>query len=409
MAKNNIELSIGSTFDGEGFTKLNTALKTSGGNIRRVSGSVGRMLGQFEGMPGTLGKATRAVGGLLGGLMQFGPVGLTVAAAVGAFKLIIGPLQKIQEETKQLKENLDRMNNAWKTAEGRAAAFQKRVQMWKDAEAERDEKAKEAAAARKRAQEAENKAIDERVKMEREYDQYLMKTSALKERIAGLSEDQIAVNSAQRQVAFAQKWGGQMDREEAQLQLDLAKKKASDAFDALADEILQQAKDFDDQAAAEKKAKEAEKERAEKEKQIAAEKDAMAKKVKDLDERIAAAKKEAADLEANAARARGKSVGAWLSDERKLQREQQKEERQQANRVQNAETELARLVRMSPKARNAWQNQRIKDLREWLVDQDPNNNPKLKEAERLEKEKTDLIAKTQRDIANIAKTIQDNT
>lgn len=146
MAKNNIELSIGSTFDGEGFNKLNTALKTSGGNIRRVSGAVGSMLGRFEGMPGTLGKATRAVGGLLGGLMQFGPVGLTVAAAVGAFKLIIGPLQKVREETKLLKENLDRMSNAWKTAEGRAAAYQRTVAKWKQKEQDRIDAEKEAAA-----------------------------------------------------------------------------------------------------------------------------------------------------------------------------------------------------------------------------------------------------------------------
>lgn len=405
MAKNNIELSIGSTFDGEGFNKLNTALKTSGGNIRRVSGAVGKMIGSMEGMDGAVGKLTKTAGGLLGGFLSMGVWGLVIGAATSLF----GWVNKIFEEERRTTEELDRMNNAWKTAEGRAAAYAKRLKEWRDLAKDRQAAEKNAAEAAKRAREAELKELEKREQIERDYEKYLMKVAELKERIAGTPEGQIAINSAKRELDFANKFGGRTEQTEAQLKLDLAKKKASDEFDKLADSIFEELDAQDRETAAAEAAAKAKEDEAKKQKEITAAKDAMAKKVKDLDERIAAAKKEAADLEANAARARGKSVGEWLRDERKLQRDQQKKERQQANRVKNAETELARLVRMSPKARNAWQNQRVKDLREWLADQDPNNNPKLKEAERLEKEKTDLIAKTQRDIADIAKTLKDNT
>lgn len=48
-------------------------------------------------------------------------------------------------------------------------------------------------------------------------------------------------------------------------------------------------------------------------------------------------------------------------------------------------------------------------LREFVADQNPANNPALKLAEQLEKQKLDLIAKTNRDIADISARLKDAT
>ena len=413
MASNNIELNIGSKFDGEGFNKLNTALRSSSGNVSRVSGAVGNMLTNMDGLDGSIGKVIRSAGGLIGGLLSMGVWGV----AIGAVTKFIGWMESMRNQAKEARLAAKGLSKEFMTLDAMARGYQRRVEQWKQKKRESDEADAKAAKAAERARQAEFEAMDKRMQMEKEYDQYLMKTAALKEKIAGLSDEQIAVNSARRQVEFANKWEGTFGQTEAQLNLELAQKAATAKFNQLADEITAELDAADAEAEAAQKAAAAKKKSAEAEEKRAKIKDESEKKLKELDDRIAAAKENAAQLEENAARARGgKTFGEWQRGERELEREQKKEAQRQQRVIDNAQRERdaiggrifdvnGRLKKSASKADIA----RFKKLGEFLADQDPNNNPALKEAERLEQEKADLIAKVQRDIADIAAAITNNT
>lgn len=413
MARNNIELNIGSKFDGEGFNKLNTALRSSSGNIRRVSDVVGNMLSNMDGLDGSIGKVVRTAGGLVGGLLSMGVWGV----AIGAVVKFVGWLGNMRSQVKEARLAARGLSKEFMTLDAMARGYQRRVEEWKQKKRESDEADARAAKAAERAKQAEFEAMDKRIQMEKEYDQYLMKTAELKEKIAGLSDEQIAVNSARRQVEFANKWEGTFGRTEAQLNLELAQKAAAAKFNQLADEITAELDAADAEAEAAQKAAAAKKKSAEAEEKRAKIKDESEKKLKELDDKIAAAKENAAQLEANAARARGgKTFGEWQRGERELEREQKKEAQRQQRVIDNAQRERdaigGRIFDVNgrlKKSANAADIARFKKLGEFLADQDPNNNPALKEAKRLENEKADLIAKVQRDIADIAAAINNNT
>lgn len=407
MAKNNIELAIGSKFDGEGFQKLNSALKSSAGNVRRVSGAVGGMLGALEGMDGTIGKVTRTAGGLVGGFLSMGVWGI----AIGAATSLVGWINKVFKEAKNTTEELKRMNNAWMTAEGRAAAYARRVKEWKNAKKEADDAAKKAEEEQAEAIRKKQYAMDyafkkgleetkAKIAAEKEYDKYLMKTAELKDEIDGLDDDTRAKNSIGREIAFAQKWGDDRGVEEGRLRLKLLEKK-------IADKTAQMKEIAEKKLADEKKSADI----AEKRAKIAEAREKSEKKIKELDEKMANLRNEALKLEENASRARGgKTFGEWQRGERQREQDQKKADVRQKNVIANAEKEIAQLEseqRRFGKGFNKQRADRLAKLREFVADQDPKNNPALKEVERLEKEKMELIKKTKEDIAAIAKTIKD--
>jgi len=409
MVKNNIELNIGSKFDGEGFQKLNAALKKSSGNVRQVGGAVGNMLSSMDGLDGSAGKLVRTASGLISGFLSMGVWGVAIA---GVTKLI-GLLSELNQQTKDATLAAKGLSKEYMTVEAAARGYQRRVESWKKAKADKDEKDAKAAEAAKKARDAEIKAIDERTQAEKEYDQYLMKTAALKEKIAGLSNEQIAVNSAQRQLDFANKWGGNYAQTEADLNLQLAQKALASAMEAERKSREEAAKKLADETSAKEKAVADQKAAAEREAKVAKMKEEQAKRVKDIDDKVAALKERAAQLEENAARARGgKTFGEWQRGERQREQDQKKADVRQKNVIKNAEKEIAQLEseqRRFGRGFSKARADRLSKLREFVADQDPKNNPALKEAEALEKQKMDLIAKTQRDIADIAKSVKDTT
>lgn len=77
--------------------------------------------------------------------------------------------------------------------------------------------------------------------------------------------------------------------------------------------------------------------------------------------------------------------------------------------MNNAEKELARLeanARRGKAFTNAHDKARMAKLREFIADQDPNNNPALKKAKELEEKRRKLEEKMQKDIDTITKKME---
>lgn len=137
-----------------------------------------------------------------------------------------------------------------------------------------------------------------------------------------------------------------------------------------------------------------------------------AERMKQIDKEIAAAKKEANELEKNAARARGKSFGDWQRGERDLARQKRTEDGQNEKNIRAAQNELKRLEerqRRSPRSMTRGQRERMARLREFLIDQDPKNNPALKKAQELEAKKQKLAEDTANGIKDIKKILEQKT
>ena len=108
MADNHINISIGSSFNAEGFNKLTHAAgevtKTTGKIVNGVS-QIGGALGQFD---GTIGKVTNAAGGLMSAFSMAGPLGLAIAG----ISALAGWLGKMKKEAEEAKKRIDEMNAA---------------------------------------------------------------------------------------------------------------------------------------------------------------------------------------------------------------------------------------------------------------------------------------------------------
>ncbi len=135
------------------------------------------------------------------------------------------------------------------------------------------------------------------------------------------------------------------------------------------------------------------------------------KKVKAIDREIAKIREEAAALEENARRARGGvTFGEWQRGERERARENARRENRQKNVIRNAEAERNRLLEQAKREGRGFNPQhmrRLKQLNEFLNNQDPKNNPKLKAAEQKEKERERLLRDQKTAIDNILKEIRE--
>jgi hypothetical protein len=183
-----------------------------------------------------------------------------------------------------------------------------------------------------------------------------------------------------------------------------AEKESQDAADREADyqRMLQ--------AQAEKEALDAERE-ANKKKLDNIKKEHQAK-MEALEKEIRKAHDEARVLEANAQRARGgKTFGEWDRGERDIARKQRRADIRQQNVIKNAQSELSRLEANARRGRaftNAHDRARMARLREFLADQDPANNPALKRAAELEKQRKQAEEKMQQDVGAILGWLKNN-
>lgn len=211
---------------------------------------------------------------------------------------------------------------------------------------------------------------------------------------------------ASAEIAKAEKEQADRDAAEAKRKEDAARAEA-DNEKKRRDESVRAEKE-----AAEKKKKieaDAEKKKREEAKETAQKlKEAGAAELKVIDEKIAAVRREADERETVASRARGKSFSQWLKEERARERAEEKEKRRQAERIEEAKKELMRLENDRRAGFGAHNIGRIQKLREFLLNQDPKNNPALKRAEQLEKERAALAKKTEKAVSDILQVLKND-
>ena len=130
-------------------------------------------------------------------------------------------------------------------------------------------------------------------------------------------------------------------------------------------------------------------------------------RMKQLDKEQKKAMEEAAKLEEVAKRARGgKTFGEWQRGEREIANAQRKADIRQKNVIDNAQKELARLEANARRGRaftNKHDRERMEKLREFLLDQNPANNPALKKAQQLEADKLKAAQESAKKLEDIKK------
>lgn len=430
MANGQINLTIAERRTGNGLASaandvgiLNSRLGMSKKGVADLSRAAG-MLG------GTFGQVFKLVLG--GGMWQMGAMALTK---------VIGLVKEHNELMKDARLAARGLSRDYMSLEAIARGYQKRVEQYRKRKAESDKAEEDAARAAERAQEMALRRTLAHLGIEKEY--YTLQQRIIEEkrkaalidaddltRAKAMAEElkeqaELRVRLAQRDIDAAKVKGDlseQMNAEEAmklaRLQVETAVKEGEkivrDAEKKMAEEAAAAAKKLEDEKA--KLEAEAEKKRRDAEKRAANERiDAIRQehkaKMDALEEEIRKAHDEAQVLEQNAQRARGgKTFGEWERGERDLARDERRQNIRQQNVIRNAQRELSRLEGNARRGRaftNAHDLARMARLREFIADQDPNNNPALKRAQELEKQRKEAEAKMQKDIDAIRKAIED--
>lgn len=113
MAKSDIQLNIGSHFNGEGFKKLNQSVKGAAAQTRNATKNINSVVQALGGVEGQVGKIFNNIGGLMGAFAQGGIFGLAVAGIGTAFKFVMDKIEeakkKAEEAAKAMKESFQRM------------------------------------------------------------------------------------------------------------------------------------------------------------------------------------------------------------------------------------------------------------------------------------------------------------
>ena len=430
----NLELKIGSRFDSSGLESLNKGIKQAGNNVKRASGIMNQALGTLGEVDGAVGKVASKTSNFLGSFLAGGPlaaamaaIGLFLSETVSRFKALTAAQNEAKDASESLNDQLlhgmerthrltmkhleAKREKERKAAEEARKEAEQVEKAWAaaNAEHEREQAARNAMFAKRdelrisqmrlgqtdgdKVQEARNSAAINKAKAELKVK---VAQLALANAVAHRERESLEITNAEIDLKLAEAALTQTikDNEKA-----VAKAiKAAEAENAAREEAAATAKM---RAAKEKKAAEA----AEKIEKVRAQHEEA---VKRIDERLARAREEAARLEENAQRARGKSFNEWDRGERKRARDEEREAKKQAGFLDRAAREQAAIGQRIfdrhgrlRKGANKADIERWKKLNEFQLNNDPKNNPAIKEAERLEKERRELEAKTQRDVADI--------
>lgn len=434
MANGRIDIQIGTTYNSSG-------MKGAAHDAESLAESIGVGTKNAK----DLGRAANTI------LKKFGDLESIIGGAVGSFlgggmwtalaHSIVGVVSKLSEHNDLMREArlaVKGLSAEYMSLEAAARGYQKRVEAWRKAKAESDKAEADAAkAAAKAEEEAKNRKIAH-LDFEKKYLELELRVAQEKRKVAAIGADEVAqakerasvmkeeaalaVKLAERDLAATKVKGGDTSLADKALELAKAKvvaaaaeaeKVVADAEKRVADKAAADAKKAADEKKkaedeAEKKRREAQrKTHQERIEQIRGE---LAAQLGKLDKEIAKAKQEADVLEQNAQRARGgKTFGVWQRGERDLAREQRRADIRQKNVVGNAQKELERLEansRRSRAYRTRFNMDRIAKLREFIADQDPNNNPALKKAQKLEEDRRKAEEQAQKDIAAIKKAIE---
>jgi len=129
MARGDINLHIGTTYSDEGFRKLNNALKTSGGELKKASSMVNQVVGGLGNMDSKAGKVVGTLGNLLGSFAQMGFAGLVIGGITTAFQLVTNKINEAKKAVREMGEALkNRLLAAMGDAEAKATVMQQRFQ-----------------------------------------------------------------------------------------------------------------------------------------------------------------------------------------------------------------------------------------------------------------------------------------
>lgn len=356
------------------------------------------------------------------------------AATMGISKLfnaLEGMKAKNDEVTRSFREQIKYLRSAEHAAEG----YRKRVEEWKRAKSESDKAEEDAAKAKIEALEKEKQIERERMAFEEQYYALEKQIAEEESKVALADADELTVlkskielmrkmadsdvSVAKGKLSSAHATGGgyAADLAERELRLAEARRKSVDVEARKLVDAYKKKKESEEAAAAKKKEEE-EKEReqlesARKRKEIEEKalriREEGEKRIKELESQIAEAKSEAARLEENAARARGVGFGDWARGERDRAKEERTEARRQANRERSVQAEINNLEKMNPRTMTKWQKSRLSKLREWQADQDPNNNPMLKQADRLQAKRDKLEDDMLKELKDIKAALKDAT
>lgn len=414
---NDIHIKIGSSFSGEGFRQLDSALKASSNGVKRAIAPVDAAIRTFSDLGGEAGKAFGIAGKFLTGFATMGVWGVLIAsitAVVGWFTKWRAGAEDAALATKGLSREFMTLEAAAAGYNRRMDRMRKAAEELKRAEKERADQAKKILASdevwlgddQKKQMLAGNKNADRYRAAQSDARQAALEGELIGEEnpykkvelvIRKMAE---AANEAVRKARYslddAKIGGNASEIRLAEIMLATALQRRKNALEE-ARLLARQAKEEHErqEAAARKENQLAQMaEERERLRTIIAEREkSHADRMAELDRRIEDARSRAAQLEENASGARGISVDDWLRNRRNEERQRRREERRQAARMKNAQEELERLTNpRTRRVRSDWEKKRIADLQEWIADQDPSNNPALQEAERLQAEQARLEA-----------------
>lgn len=126
MAKGDINLHIGTTYSDDGFRKLNNALKTSGGNMKKASSMVNQVVNGLGNMDSKAGKVVGTMGSLLGSFATMGVAGLVIGGITTAFQLVTNKINEAKKAVREMSEAIkNRLLAAMGDAEAKAAVVQR--------------------------------------------------------------------------------------------------------------------------------------------------------------------------------------------------------------------------------------------------------------------------------------------
>lgn len=129
MAKGDINLHIGTTYSDEGFRKLNNALKTSGGSMKKASSLVNQVVGGLGNMDTKAGKVVGTLGNLVGSFASMGFAGLVIGGISTAFQLVTNRINESKKAVAEMGEAIkNRLLAAMGDAEAKATLMQRGFQ-----------------------------------------------------------------------------------------------------------------------------------------------------------------------------------------------------------------------------------------------------------------------------------------
>jgi len=425
-----VRLVFNSIAQGGGFADL----VRGAGEARATVGALARAA---RSLGSEFGAAGGAAGRFIGAMAQGGLMGAAAGAAVEGVRALASAWREHNALMADAALAAKGLSREYMTLEAAARGYQKRVESWRKAKAAADKAEADAAKAKARAAEEEKRrdaahldytnrylSLEQQVADEArrreslgadELRQLELKVEAMREAA------KLAVSAAERNLGAARKGGDGYAIDVAAKELELAKERQKTV------EVMAK-KEFDDrekrirketearlaavrrEAAARKAAFEAD-QRDKARARIAELKESAQERLAALDREIAKERGRAEGLEANAARARGgKTFGEWQRGERDIERQKRREESRQARVTESAAKRAAALEDEARRFGKGFSPQRARELarlREFVVDQDPKNNPALRNVAELEEKRTKVVAQMQKDIADIAKALKD--